>query len=184
MARRYQRHSRQVATRARAVTQQAYSRSHTNQLLASAARHPVSSEYIGNRPEQRIIRNRLLLLWLLLSFPVVTAVSQPITWQYSITVPNPGPEPTASVTVPQGVQGGTIKISWQRSWVLNTATAKLQLISQSGNAQTLATQLSGSLSFDTTTVPDGVYSVELTVSTPTGLTVTASQPLVIENTLL
>jgi subtilase family serine protease len=118
------------------------------------------------------------------SFPVVTAVSQPITWQYSITVPNPGPEPTASVTVPQGVQGGTIKISWQGSWVLNTATAKLQLISQSGNAQTLATQLSGSLSFDTTTVPDGVYSVELTVSTPTGLTVTASQPLVIENTLL
>src|SRR5579875_1501344 len=58
------------------------------------------------------------------SFPVVTAVSQPITWQYSITVPNPGPEPTASVTVPQGVQGGTIKISWQGSWVLNTATAK------------------------------------------------------------
>src|SRR5579875_2442786 len=69
MARRYQRHSRQVATRARAVTQQAYSRSHTNQLLASAARHPVSSEYIGNRPEQRIIRNRLLLLWLLLQLP-------------------------------------------------------------------------------------------------------------------
>src|SRR5579875_2142381 len=30
---------------------------------------PVSSEYIGNRPEQRIIRNRLLLLWLLLQLP-------------------------------------------------------------------------------------------------------------------
>ncbi|MEM0286836.1 MAG: protease pro-enzyme activation domain-containing protein [Nitrososphaerota archaeon] len=115
------------------------------------------------------------------NFPVV---SSPITWQYSIIIPNLGPQPAASVSVPQGVQGGDVKLSWQGSWVLSTASAQLQLINQSGVAQTLATSLSGSLTFNTTTVPDGVYSVQLTVTTPTGLTAKASEPLVIANTLL
>src|SRR5579883_2016522 len=120
MARRYQRHSRQVATRARAVTQQAYSRSHTNQLLASAARHPVSSEYIGNRPEQRIIRNRLLLLWLLLQLP---SCDRSISAYYLAVLDNGAKSRSEAYSIfnsAQGVQGGTIKISWQGSWVLNT----------------------------------------------------------------
>ncbi|MEM3186060.1 MAG: protease pro-enzyme activation domain-containing protein [Conexivisphaerales archaeon] len=115
---------------------------------------------------------------------VLPRVSSPITWQFSVIIPNPGPQPAASVSVPQGVQGGDVKLSWQGSWVLNTATAQLQLISQSGTTMTLATSLSGSLTFNTATVPDGVYSVQLTVTTPTGLTATASEPLIIANTLL
>jgi subtilase family serine protease len=118
-------------------------------------------------------------------FNFLTAVSSPITWQYSLQIPNPGPQPTATLSVPQGIQHGKIAISWQGSWeVPSQLTSQLLLISQSGTQQVLAAnKTSGSISFDTSSVPDGLYTVEFVVNTPTGLSSSAQAPLAIANTL-
>jgi subtilase family serine protease len=110
-------------------------------------------------------------------------VQNPITWQESITIDNPGPDPVASLIPSQtGIVSGTLNLGYSGSWVQGGAQGTLTLVSASTGATTpLASGLSGTVAFDSTRVPDGVYTAIYTVTTPTGLATSSSATFYIGN---
>lgn len=114
---------------------------------------------------------------------VSQAVQNPMTWSDPITVANPGPAPTASLTTSApATASGVIGLNYAGSWSAGSVNGALTISSGQGTTTLASGPSSGTYQLNTSLYLDGFYTVTYTATTSTGLSASASQTFYFDNT--
>ena len=106
----------------------------------------------------------------------------PIIWYMVLYISNPGNDPVSALNIPSTVLSGTVPINYTGSWGFSGAYGMLQISSRNGTVSLLTTSsLTGTYLWNTTTWPDGFYTITYAVHTPTGLLATSHAIVYLDN---
>ncbi|WP_297215533.1 protease pro-enzyme activation domain-containing protein [Thermoplasma sp.] len=109
-------------------------------------------------------------------------IQHPIIWHYTLPVSNPGPDPSASISGSQnGIVSGSFGISYSSSWPGSNIEGKLNVYSSSKQMILTRSGTSGNIKINTESLSDGYYYAVFTVSTPTGLSASATYGFFVYN---